>query len=279
MNINEQPISNVQWVEVEKLQANDYNPNVVFTDEMKLLKYSIQKSGWIQPILVTQDYVIIDGFHRATLAKQDKEITVDGKVPCVVMELSEPERMLLTIRINRAKGSHIAVKMSDIIHKLVNDYCMSIEAVGHGIGARKDEGLTLTRRINAAAVTELLIVLIKKFHVLLPVHLPRHVLAIVLHVPPAHVNLTVTSGAYADAILHNVFGRVVFLMVVVRAVGRAADGAGLCIRVGQLALLDGLLHKAVTFHALLRRPVIIIPHFSPPFSDTALIVRIVSVMY
>lgn len=139
MNINEQPISNVQWVEVEKLQANDYNPNVVFTDEMKLLKYSIQKSGWIQPILVTQDYVIIDGFHRATLAKQDKEITVDGKVPCVVMELSEPERMLLTIRINRAKGSHIAVKMSDIIHKLVNDYCMSIEAVGHGIGARKDE--------------------------------------------------------------------------------------------------------------------------------------------
>ena len=139
MNINEQPISNVQWVDVEKLSANDYNPNIVFTDEMKLLKYSIQKSGWIQPILVTHDYVIIDGFHRATLARQDKEITVEGKVPCVVMELSEPERMLLTIRINRAKGSHIAVKMSDIIHKLINDYCMSIEAVGRGIGVRKDE--------------------------------------------------------------------------------------------------------------------------------------------
>ena len=139
MKLNEQPISNVQWVPVEKLQANDYNPNVVFSDEMKLLKYSIEKSGWIQPILVTQDYVIIDGFHRATLAKKDKDITVDGKVPCVVMNLSEPERMLLTIRINRAKGSHIAVKMADIIHKLVNDYCMSLEAVGHGIGARQEE--------------------------------------------------------------------------------------------------------------------------------------------
>lgn len=139
MKLNEQPISNVQWVPVEKLQANDYNPNVVFSDEMKLLKYSIEKSGWIQPILVTQDFVIIDGFHRATLAKKDKDITVDGKVPCVVMNLSEPERMLLTIRINRAKGSHIAVKMSDIIHKLVNDYCMSIEAVGHAIGARNEE--------------------------------------------------------------------------------------------------------------------------------------------
>lgn len=139
MNINEQPISNVQWVEVELLQANDYNPNVVFTDEMKLLKYSIEKSGWIQPILVTQDFVIIDGFHRATLAKTHKEITVNGKVPCVVMELSEPERMLLTIRINRAKGSHIAVKMSDIIHKLANDYGMSLDAIGQGIGARQEE--------------------------------------------------------------------------------------------------------------------------------------------
>lgn len=139
MNINEQPVSNIKWVDVEKLSANDYNPNVVFNDEMRLLKYSIIKSGWIQPILVTQDFVIIDGFHRATIAKQDKSITIDGKVPCVVMELSEPERMLLTIRINRAKGSHIAVKMSSIVHKLINDYCMSKEAVGNAIGARKDE--------------------------------------------------------------------------------------------------------------------------------------------
>lgn len=69
----------------------------------------------------------------------DKSICIDGKVPCVVMHLSEPERMLLTIRINRAKGSHVAVKMHDIIHSLVNDYGMSIEAICRGIGARKEE--------------------------------------------------------------------------------------------------------------------------------------------
>lgn len=139
MNINEQPVSNIQWVDVDKLQANDYNPNVVFKEEMNLLKFSIMKNGWIQPILVTQDYVIIDGFHRATLSKTDKEITIDGKVPCVVMNISEAERMLLTIRINRAKGSHVAIKMSDIIHKLVNEYGMPIEAICKGIGAHKDE--------------------------------------------------------------------------------------------------------------------------------------------
>lgn len=139
MKIEDMPISNVEWVDVEKLSANDYNPNVVFTNEMNLLKFSILKNGWIQPILCTQDYVIIDGFHRATLAKSFKDVAVDGKVPVVKMSLSEPERMLLTIRINRAKGSHIAIKMSDIIHTLVNEYGMPVDNICREIGANKDE--------------------------------------------------------------------------------------------------------------------------------------------
>lgn len=141
MEIKEMPISNVEWVDVSKLSANDYNPNVVYSKEMELLKLSILKNGWIQPILVTQDYVIIDGFHRASLAKADKQVAAmtGGKVPCVVMNLSEPERMLLTIRINRAKGSHIAIKMSDIIKTLVNEYGVPIAEICNQIGANKDE--------------------------------------------------------------------------------------------------------------------------------------------
>lgn len=134
-----QPISNVQWIDVDLLKANDYNPNVVFKDEMKLLKFSIMKNGWIQPILITQDFCIIDGFHRATLAKKHKDITIDGKVPVVMMTMSEPERMMLTIRINRAKGSHVALKMSEIVHTLVHEHGVPVESVCDGIGARKDE--------------------------------------------------------------------------------------------------------------------------------------------
>lgn len=141
MEIKDMPISNVEWVDVEKLSANDYNPNVVFSKEMELLKFSLLSNGWIQPILVTQDFVIIDGFHRASLAKADKEVAAmtDGKVPVVIMNLTEPERMLLTIRINRAKGSHVAIKMSDIIKALVNDYGIPVKDICNGIGATKDE--------------------------------------------------------------------------------------------------------------------------------------------
>ena len=141
MNIEDMPISNVTWVDVADLKANDYNPNVVFTPEMKLLKLSLLKQGWIQPILATTQKVIIDGFHRATIAKTDKQVhdMTCGKVPVVLMELSEPERMLLTIRINRAKGSHVALKMSNVIHELVNDYGVPVPDICKEIGATKKE--------------------------------------------------------------------------------------------------------------------------------------------
>lgn len=140
MKIEEMPISNVKWIPVDELKANDYNPNVVFSKEMELLKFSILTNGWIQPILVTQDYQIIDGYHRSCLAK-DKEVNkmTNGLVPVVIMNLTEPERMLLTIRINRAKGSHIAIKMHDIIKKLIEEYGISKETIIKEIGATKDE--------------------------------------------------------------------------------------------------------------------------------------------
>lgn len=138
------PIDSIRWIPVERLEANDYNPNVVYNQELKLLELSLLKQGWIQPVLACKEddkYVIIDGYHRWWLTKnkqQCREMT-DGMVPCAVLELSIPERMLLTVRINRAKGSHIACKMHELISSVVNEYQYSIADVCSAIGATKDE--------------------------------------------------------------------------------------------------------------------------------------------
>lgn len=140
-NIMEQPIDTIAWLEPSELRANEYNPNVVFNAELNLLELSIVKHGWLHPILVhAETKEIIDGFHRWTLAQDSKKIQEahGTKVPCVMLSMTMPERMLLTIRINRAKGSHIAVKMSDIIKALVEGG-MTPEQVGKEIGATKDE--------------------------------------------------------------------------------------------------------------------------------------------
>jgi hypothetical protein len=135
------PISHIEWVDVNVLDPNDYNPNVVITPELKLLEHSILTNGWIQPILITQDNVIIDGFHRYTLVKNSKALWLltQGKVPCARLTLTESERMMLTVRINRAKGTHVALKMHELVSKLHHDLGLSFDDISKGIGAAKHE--------------------------------------------------------------------------------------------------------------------------------------------
>lgn len=139
--IENMPLNNIEWVDVEKLNANDYNPNVVLTNELKLLQLSILKNGWIQPVLITKDYYIIDGFHRSTLCKINSKINkmTNGKVPCVVLDLSPAERIMLTVRINRAKGNHIALKMNKLVQSLYNDYGLSKKQIAENIGGTEKE--------------------------------------------------------------------------------------------------------------------------------------------
>lgn len=150
--LDQHPISRVQWESVNNLKANSYNPNVVMTPELKLLKFSLLKQGWIQPILVShapedteREYEVIDGFHRWTLARTDKEVNAmtGGLVPVVVMEMTKAERMMLTVRINRAKGNHMAIKMHEVVSELHYVHGVSVADIGFGIGADKHEVETL----------------------------------------------------------------------------------------------------------------------------------------
>lgn len=136
MEYANEPVMQIEWKPVEELRANDWSPNVVLNAELRLLKRSILKTGWIQPLLVSADGTIIDGFHRWWLVKGDKALQkrCDGRVPCVVLELSEPDRMLLTVRINRAKGVHVAAKMHALVTRVFEKYGYSKERIAEEIG-------------------------------------------------------------------------------------------------------------------------------------------------
>lgn len=140
-DLTKEPISVCEWVDAKELTANDYNPNVVLSQEMKLLEFSLLKQGWIQPILVTQDGKIIDGFHRWHLSTNSPKVIAEYgyMVPVVRMELSEPDRMFLTIRINRAKGNHMAFRMHEIVYKLIHTYNIPVNVIQKEIGASKKE--------------------------------------------------------------------------------------------------------------------------------------------
>jgi hypothetical protein len=147
-NIKKHPISNIEWLPVNTLYANDWNPNVVLSPELKLLEHSLLRQGWIQPVLVGHNehgYQIIDGFHRHTLVKTSQKVyqMTNGLIPCAVLQVSEAERMLITVRINRAKGNHIAFRMHELVTKLYKEMGLTLQEICEGIGADKHEVETL----------------------------------------------------------------------------------------------------------------------------------------
>ena len=84
------PVDFVQWVDVDRVRANDYNPNRVAAKEMQLLRLSVLEDGFTQPVVTVQDgdgFVVVDGFHRYLLARDDPAVRADngGKLPVVVL--------------------------------------------------------------------------------------------------------------------------------------------------------------------------------------------------
>lgn len=109
----EMPVDFVRWVPLEQVTANDYNPNSVARNEMKLLYLSIRNDGYTQPTVTVYDeendrYVIVDGFHRFLTMKSNPDIyeRCGGRLPIVVIDKPINDRMASTVRHNRARGKH-----------------------------------------------------------------------------------------------------------------------------------------------------------------------------
>ena len=145
----EQPVDCVQWVDVEKVEANNYNPNSVADEEMRLLYTSIKHNGYTQPVVTFHDkqrdkYTIIDGFHRFFHGKNTEDIRAanKGRLPVVCLDITENEKMASTIQHNRAKGSHSVNGMSNVVFRML-DNGWSDEDVCNHLGMKADELLRL----------------------------------------------------------------------------------------------------------------------------------------
>ena len=146
--ITRQPINQVTWKHIDTLKHNDYNPNHVFKPEMKLLAQSLLNDGWLQPIIITQDNTIIDGYHRCTLVKTEQKIydLTDGMIPTITIPTNQDNMKITTIRINRAHGTHTAEKMHNILTKLIQKGYTK-KQIQTLIGTNKEETEYLTSTI------------------------------------------------------------------------------------------------------------------------------------
>ena len=140
MNNIQKALSTLQWVDRNKLKANDWNPNKVTKQNLELLTQSILTNGWTLPIVVRPDYTIIDGFHRWTVAGQEPLLSMlDGKVPVVIVEHQDKaEDMYGTVTHNRARGTHLLEPMKNIVKELM-EAGKTVEEISKQLGMRPEE--------------------------------------------------------------------------------------------------------------------------------------------
>jgi len=145
VSIADQPVSSVEWIGTDKLSANDWNPNNVAPPERKLLAVSLLEDGWTQPIVVREEdgrLEIVDGYHRWTVAREDKRVSAmtDGMVPIVRVSPGDPVKArMATVRHNRARGTHYVLRMADLVAELAAEYGVPDDEMMRRLGMDDEE--------------------------------------------------------------------------------------------------------------------------------------------
>lgn len=105
-------------VKVNECKPNEYNPNVMTESQMEHLRREILRIGFLQPILINKDNMIIDGEHR-WLAGKDLGME---EIPAVVIDVDLKTAKTATLTMNQIKGEINPVKMAELLESLKEDY-------------------------------------------------------------------------------------------------------------------------------------------------------------
>ena len=134
------PLRAVEFVPREELRANDYNPNRVNEENLRLLTQSILSNGWTMPIVARPDGTIIDGFHRWTVSGREPLVTrLGGLVPVVRVHHDDAAGDVFgTITHNRARGTHLLEPMKAIVKELL-DAGKTVKEIGKETGMKPEE--------------------------------------------------------------------------------------------------------------------------------------------
>lgn len=114
MEVEQMKPMKIDYVKVDDLYPNDYNPNTHSADSFDLLIKSLLYFGFTQPIVVHRDTMrIVDGENRFRAAS----IIGYKMVPVVFVDFDEEKLKYATIMHNMARGHN-----NDEMMKRLTDY-------------------------------------------------------------------------------------------------------------------------------------------------------------
>ncbi|MAH47880.1 chromosome partitioning protein ParB [Candidatus Pacearchaeota archaeon] len=147
-----------QLVPLQSVKGNEYNPNKVAPPEMRLLQHSISRDGLTMAVVVAPDpssegCVVVDGFHRTTIAKTNSGVreSLRGYLPVVKLDKGVADLMASTVRHNMARGSHQVELSAKLVGTLTKHHWTN-ERIGEELGMDPDEVLRMKQVTGLASI-------------------------------------------------------------------------------------------------------------------------------
>lgn len=104
----------IEYVPITQVKPNNYNPNRQSEHDFNLLIKSITEDGFTQPIVVANDYTIVDGEHRWRAASH----LGMTEIPVVIVPMDPAQARIATLRHNRARGSEDIDLATEVLRDL-----------------------------------------------------------------------------------------------------------------------------------------------------------------
>lgn len=87
-------------IDITELSFAEYNPRKITDKQLDDLRISIEKFGFVEPVIINKDNTIIGGHQRVKVA----ELMGLKEVPFIRLDLSKDDEKELNIRLNKAGG-------------------------------------------------------------------------------------------------------------------------------------------------------------------------------
>lgn len=101
-------------IKIDKLKLAEYNPRKISDKELSNLKKSLEKYGFIQPVIINKDFTVVSGHQRIRAWKELKNDTV----PVIQLSITKNEEKALNLAMNRIGGEWDIEKLYSVMNDL-----------------------------------------------------------------------------------------------------------------------------------------------------------------
>ena len=92
----------VKKIPISLIKFDDTNPNILSKDQMNALKLTMEKFGYLAPVILNKDFTVVDGEHRVRIYQElDKK-----EIQAYVIDVDTIDLKILRQLMNKLRGEH-----------------------------------------------------------------------------------------------------------------------------------------------------------------------------